>query len=60
MSSHLKRKFCLDLIGKDLSNDAVKVGQHLHGELGLDASLVDQVIQSIGERKTDANIGSES
>ena len=36
------------LIRQNLRNNPIKRGQNLHGELGLDAAFVDQVIEGIG------------
>lgn len=51
--SHLERHPPGDLLGQSLRYDAIVVGQNLHRQLGLDASLIDEVVQGIGQRKTE-------
>lgn len=53
-SIHLKGQAGLDLLLKNLRNRAVKVGEDLHGELGIDAMLGDEVIEGICQSGADA------
>lgn len=51
--SYLERKLCLDFLSQDFGDNPVKVRENLHGQLGLNSSFVDQVIESVSERQTD-------
>jgi len=50
----LERQPCLHLIRQNLCDAAIEVRQDLHRQLGLDATLADQVIESVRERHADA------
>ena len=57
--AHFERESCLDFVRQHFSHHAVKIVQDLHGELGLDAAFVDQIVDSVDERLADAvNIAS--
>ena len=45
-----------DFISQHFCDDTVKGGEDLHRKLRLDAALIDQVIESIGERQADAGL----
>jgi hypothetical protein len=47
--THLKRKPRLDLICEHVGNRLVEVCEDLHGQLGLDAALGDQIVQRVRE-----------
>ena len=49
----------LDALGEHLGDDAVEVVEDLHGELGLDASVVDEVVDRVDEGFADADTGYE-
>lgn len=53
VETHLERQSRADLVLQDLGNRAVEVGQDLHGELGIDVVLRDQVVEGICERTAD-------
>lgn len=44
----------LDLLREDVGDGAVEVGEDLHGQLGLDAALRDEVVQRVCERAAQA------
>jgi len=50
----LERKASLNPLIKGLGNDAVKLGQDLHGELGIDALGPDKIVQCIRQRRAQA------
>lgn len=52
--AHLERQSRANLVLQDLGNSAVEVGQDLHGELGIDVVLRDEVIEGICEGAADA------
>jgi hypothetical protein len=39
----------LDLVGEDIGDGLVEVGENLHGELGLDTALGDEVVERVCE-----------
>lgn len=51
---HLERQARPDLFLQDLGNRSVKVRQDLHGQLGIDAVLGDQVIEGVRQGGADA------
>ena len=51
---YLERQARLHLFGQHLCDTAIEVRQDLHRELGLDATLADQVVEGIRERHADA------
>jgi hypothetical protein len=53
-TSYLKRQPSLHLIRQHLRNTAIEVRQDLHRQLGLDATLADQVVEGVRERHADA------
>lgn len=52
---YLEREPGPDLLGQNLGDDLVKGGQDLHGQLRLDAALVDQVIKGIRQGQAEAS-----
>jgi hypothetical protein len=48
-SSHLERQASLDPISQPVRNCFVEVYENLHGKLGLDSALGDQVVERVGE-----------
>ena len=52
--NHLERQPRLDLLLQSLGNDAVKLGEDLHGELRVDALLADQLVQGVRQGDTEA------
>lgn len=52
LSTHLERQPCLDLICKYVGDRLIEVGEDLHGQLGLDTALGDQVVQRVREGTT--------
>jgi len=50
----LERQPSLHLIRQNLRNTAIEVRQDLHRQLGLDATLADQVVEGVRERHADA------
>lgn len=48
-STHLERQPSLDLICEYVGDRLVKVGEDLHGQLGLDAALGNQIVQRVRE-----------
>ena len=52
--NHLESQSSLDFILQSLGNDAVKLGEDLHGELRIDALLPDQLVQGVGQGNTEA------
>jgi hypothetical protein len=51
---YLERQPRLHFLGQDLRYTAIEVRQDLHRELGLDATLTDQVVKGVRERHADA------
>lgn len=51
--THLEGKPSADFIRQHLSDNPVKSGEDLHGELGLDATFVDEVVQCVGQRQAE-------
>ena len=51
---YFERQPRLHLISQHLRDTAIKVRQDLHRELGLDATLADQVVEGVRERHADA------
>lgn len=47
--AHLERQARADLLLQDLGDSAVEVGEDLHGQLGIDAVVLDQVIEGVGQ-----------
>lgn len=45
---------CLDLLGKHIGHGPVKVGENLHGELGLYSALGNEVVQRVCKRAAQA------
>lgn len=52
--NHLKRQPSLNLVLKGLSNDAVKLGQDLHGKLRVDALVPNKFIERIRQAGAEA------
>lgn len=52
---YLERESGPDLLGQNLGDDLVKGGQDLHGQLRLDAALVDQVVKRIREGQAETS-----
>ena len=52
--SYLERHARLDLITKDRSDALVEVLHNTHGQLRLDTSAADQVIERVGEGDADS------
>lgn len=57
---HLERQAGLDLLLQHFGDGAVEVGEDLHGELGIDAVLGDQIVEGVRESGTDATMSSLS
>jgi hypothetical protein len=51
---YLERQARLHLLSQHLCDTAIEVRQDLHRELGLDATLADQVVEGVRERHADA------
>jgi hypothetical protein len=51
--THLEGKPGADFIRQYLGDNPVKCGEDLHGELGLDAAFVDEVVQRVGQRQAE-------
>jgi 2-iminoacetate synthase ThiH len=47
--AHLERQASFDLISKPVRNRFVEVYENLHGQLGLDSALGDQVVERVCE-----------
>lgn len=52
---YLEREPGPDLIGQNLGDNLVKSGQDLHGQLRLDAALVNQVVKGIRQGQAEAS-----
>lgn len=52
---YLECKSSSNTVGQDFCNDSVKCRQDLHRQLRFDPAIVDQVIESIGQSKAEAN-----
>lgn len=54
--AHLEGKPSADFIRQHLGDSPVKSGENLHGELGLDAAFVDEVVQRVGQRQAETRL----
>lgn len=50
---YLESESSPDLVSQDFGDDLVKGREDLHRQLRLDATLVDQIIESVGQRQTE-------
>lgn len=53
---YLERQASLDLLLEDVCDSAIKVGEDLHGQLGVDAVVCNQIIEGIRERSAEADV----
>jgi len=58
-ANHLERQPRLDLLLQRLGNNAIELGEDLHGELGVDALLADQLVQGICQGDAETAWGDE-
>lgn len=54
LRTYLERQPRLDLVCKHVGDSLVEVCEDLHGQLWLDATLGDQVVQGVGESTAQA------
>ena len=55
-ATNLKRQPRLDLLRKHIGDGSVKVGENLHGKLGLYSALGNKVVQRVCERAAQAAV----
>ncbi len=55
-TAYLEVQPSANLVRKNFRNNTVKGRQNLHGELGLDPSFVDQIIEGVGQGQAEAGV----